>query len=143
MFVVRFAQWDSGKDRESCQADNAHQLSLSVKHCVYPEDILANIHLQEQRLAACVTATLTEESIVRHQPAIVYHWDFPGTVVRQTLQWTSSSRTQELERCWQDTVPKDADLEVYANLIERFGIETFNDYIDVMPEQLSTVHHNL
>jgi hypothetical protein len=143
LYVARFAQWESGKDRELCLADNAHELTVSVKHYVYPGSALASIHLQEQRLTASLAATVADELMVQHQPASVYHWDFPGTIVKQTLQWTSSTRTEALERLWHETVPKDVELEVIANLIERFGIATFNEYIDVIPDELPTVHHRL
>lgn len=97
-YVARFAQWDSGKDREACKAGCGRQLSVTVRHCLFSQASMASIGSQAQRLAAAIAATFREEPITRSQPNLVYDWDFPNVFVSQSLHWSSTSRTELLEQ---------------------------------------------
>jgi hypothetical protein len=140
-YVVRFAHWDSGKDREACKAGTSQQISVAVRHFVFPEERMESIRVREERLAACVAATHTSGRRPSVSPTMVYHWDFPGVLISQSLHWWSSSQTELLEQLWEDTIPKETGLEAFPELIERFDVETFGEHLDVRLEQLVTVHH--
>ena len=100
--------------------------------------------MREAELSSALAASLKDlDQAPEPRVVTAYSWDFPGRFVNYSLHWFSSRKTQDLERLWGETRPSQARLRPFTGLIERFELETLQEYVDATPDQLATVHELL
>lgn len=142
-FVVRFACWNAARDRAACNERLATQLTLKVTHFEFSSAAVTRVLMRERDLLECLTESqvpVERSDSATNTATMAYCWDYPGRLVRQELSWLSGARTANLEQLWQEVLPTSDGLQPLQRFIERFEMESFNEYIDASVSQLPVIH---